>query len=299
MTLNKYLPFAILLTIPTAMSAAEPMTAQPDTVFTVKNASTVILSESPKGIELSVRGTENDPDFKSTIVYEYEPNVVVKSRQGTGIPLRLRRQRSRNDVSLFGGFHAGFCGTVGAPASLGVEMAKSFELGIDNLINYEHFFPGDRSAIIIGMGINWRNYRMTGNECFIMNDGVITVGDYPEGSSGRYSRLKIFSLSFPIQFRYEFPVKMICGYPLAVRFGAILNWNSHGSLRTGWTEADGTEAEYNTDYIGHRKFSVDIMGAVKLAPYTGLYMKYSPMKFFKSGRGPEFSTISTGIYFMF
>lgn len=283
-----------------SVEVASQTPALPDTVMSIKNATNVIITESPAGLKMTVKGTDNDPEFQSTYISEFGPDAVVKSHQEFEMPYLFRtRNYSTNQIVMFKGLHAGFCGTIGTPGSMDVQMGKSFEIGIDNLIAYELRLKGDRDAFSLGLGINWRNYRMTAETRFIEQDGIITTSAYPENTEGRYSRLKIFSLGFPLMYEHRFPINMLATRSMIVNIGAIFNWNSYGSMKTAWKEADGTKAEQFSKRIGQRKFTVDIMAAVQVAPASGFYVKYSPMDFFKKGRGPEFQTISTGIYLLF
>lgn len=281
-----------------------------DTVLSVANASRVVVTENPSGVKLEIRGTENDSLFQSSYELDYQSNAVVKSTQAFEMPYYKWKQRHQNNIDLlmFNGLHAGFCGTVDSREPVDVAMAKSFELGIDELISFRVNTNNRQNFFSVGLGINWRNYRMTGRSRFIPVDGGVGVGAYPDDAEGRFSRLKIFSLSFPVTYGFKTRVKMIGRETLNFKIGAILNWNSYGSLRTAWREFDvaessretvKTDAEQFSKHIGHRKFTVDILAAVQIAPQTGLYVKYSPMSLLEKGKGPDFQTISTGIYFGF
>lgn len=284
---------------PAAPRADSDLNAARDTVINIKNATNVVITESPEGVKMTVKGTESDPGFQTVYTSEYQEGAVVTSRQEFDMPYLFRAKTQRtHQLIMFSGLHAGFCGSVNANG-IDIEMGKSYEIGIDNLIAYELCLPGMSDIFSIGTGINWRNYRMTGETRFIQQDGVMSTGNYPEGTEGRFSRIKIFSLGFPVMYMHKFPVKMLARTNLKIKIGAILNWNSYGSVKTAWTEPDGTKAEEFNKRIGQRKFSVDIMAAVQIAPWTGLYFKYSPMDLFKDGRGPEFQTLSTGIYLSF
>lgn len=289
------------------MKAAE--TAASDTVMIVNNPSQITITESPTSISLLVKGTEDDPSFMTSFTNEYQPNAKVTiSQRFTPPPFitvsnntKIDTGYSRHALTVLSGLHAGFCTPVNGPEGMPVEMGKSFEIGIDQLISYSLAFNRERSFLSIGLGINWRNYRMTANTRFIVDDETraVTTGPFPEGTESRYSRLKVFSLGVPVLWTQKFPVRMIGKSTLAIKLGAILNWNSHASAVSCWYDPDGTSVKQGTKNIGQRRFTVDIMGAVRIAPAVGLYVKYSPMKFFKQGKGPEFTTLSTGIYLGF
>ncbi len=282
-----------------ALTAAADITQPADTVISLNNVTKAVITENANGLTLDIDGVSGDENYHQTYSTPYGENVTVTSRQLDTMPLSLWRERQQDDVVVFNGLHFGFVDAVDAPASMPTQMGKSFEIGIENIIAYVRY-SADRSwSFSVGCGVDWRNYRMTADTRFVINDGVVSTGDYPEGTEGRFSRIKVFSLGFPILGQHRFNARMIGGERLAIKLGAVLNWNSHGSLLSEWTEVDGTKAKYTTNHIGQRKFSVDILGSVRVAPMTSIYVKYSPMNLFDKGRGPEFTTFSTGLSFLF
>jgi len=57
----------------------------------------------------------------------------------------------------------------------------------------------------------------------------------------------------------------------------------------------GTD-NYQTKKIGQRVVTVDVMGIFDIYG-IGLFCKYSPMDVFKEDRGPEFNSLTFGLYF--
>lgn len=274
-----------------------------DTVMVIDNAPTVLLTESATGTTLKIFNENNDTIATYTMDNPVDGSVTLK--QSFAPPVfafgcQPSYKHSIN-IEMIGGIHFGFSGTLGAPAGLDIEMGKSYEIGIDNLLTCSFSVNrNNRNYLSLGMGVNWRNYRMTGNTRFIVDDaGNVTYGGYADDVLSRYSNVKVFSLGFPIMFSHKTNIKTLGPSTLRFKFGAILNWNSHASAVSAWTEADGTNARQSTSNLRQRKFTVDLMAAIGFAPTTGLYIKYSPMKLFPTDHGPDFTTISTGIYFGF
>lgn len=281
-----------------AAAASTPDVTEPaDTLLYVRNASRVVITESIDGVNVNVKGSGNDDNFQTSCSLPYENDAVIKTHQSFSMPLSLMLSRSHDMIGLFQGLHFGFTGAIDAPSAMDTQMGKSFEIGIDNLIFYGHSFgPSGRNMIQVGMGINWRNYRMTGENRFDMDGDNVVITGYPEDAEGKFSRVKVFSLTFPISYSYSTPVKAIGKSNLGFKVSALLNWNSHASMLTHYQLADGTKVKENYDRIGQRKFSVDIQLGVQVAPAVCLYVKYSPFDLFKSGTAsPKFQTISTGV----
>lgn len=67
---------------------------------------------------------------------------------------------------------------------------------------------------------------MTGKQRFIKEGSNLVLGSYPEGADIQFSRIKIFSWSVPMMISHKF--KNGLGFDL----GAIINFNTHASLKT-------------------------------------------------------------------
>lgn len=284
------------------MAISAQTVVEPDTVLNVENVSKVIVTESPAGLGLNIYGKEGDEDYQVSFRQDYGDGLRVKTHQEfdnpnflkTGI-LGRRSRRYSMDVVMFRMVNFGFAEAVGAPSVMDVSMGKSYEIGMSHLIGLEYNFSSSNMAGV-GFGLNWTNYRMTGNNCFMIDDGKVAVGQYPDDVEGRFSRLKVFSMRFPVYYIHYFRgVKLVGGSPLGVRLEASFNYNSHGSLKTAWIDAEGRDATYRTNCIGQRKFTVDFTASVKLLPYVGVYARYSPMDVLADGRGPAFNTFTTGL----
>lgn len=300
--INKYM-LAASIALATSLSAAalpsnpDNVTEPVDTVLCVKNADCVIITENANGVSVDVKGIEKDSDFQTSYTLPYDKNSIIKSHQSFAMPFSLRVNQCNDLVAMINGLHFGFTGAVDGPDAMNTQMGKSFEIGIDNIIMYAHKFGASkRNAISVGMGVNWRNYRMTGENRFDMVDGRAVVTEYPEGADGKFSRIKVFSLSFPVAYTYISPVKALGKSQLGFKFATFFNWNSHASMLTKYELADGTKVKENYDRIGQHKFSIDFMVAVQVAPAISIYCKYSPYDVLKSSHSSlKFQTISTGI----
>ena len=45
-------------------------------------------------------------------------------------------------------------------------------------------------AFSVGVGVDWRNYRITGDQRFVQNNRVVTFDSYPANSNPQFSRIK-------------------------------------------------------------------------------------------------------------
>lgn len=276
---------AAMVAICVCAHASEPC----DTVVDVSGAD-VILSQNDEGLTIDVKGRNDNDSRKFFYPYnEGETYVVDRTYRS---PATLV---SRHNFSLaFSGFSVGFVKGLDGPEGFGQEMGKSIEISIDQILSFQWTLPDKHNMFAVGIGVDWRNYRMTGDRRFLLADGVVGLDSYPEGENPVDSRLKTFSLQFPISYTYS------CNSFLRFGISAVLSANTYGSLKNHFTTSDGTKHETFQKCTSEiRKFSVDFKATVQFCPFVALYCKYSPMKVFKGGRGPEFTPLSAGFTFFY
>lgn len=278
-----------LLTL--ALAALPAAAALPeDTVVTVTRPDSVILLQSDSTVHLSIYGREDDDTYRFDYDKKFSPEGRVVTHQKTSgldftLPfLRPEGQRGKSYFSM-GGVGFGFVNALGAPDPMNVNMAASYEVFAD-LLTYGRYV-GPHADLSIGFGINWRNYRMNGRTRFVMNGDCIGLSPYPGGADIDFSRIKVFSLTFP--FRYTQHLSKHFTYSLA----AILNVNTYASLKTHYT-LDGEKHHSVFKDIRQTPVTVDFMGQVQFHS-VGLYVKYSPCRMLNTDFGPDFSHLSAGI----
>lgn len=283
-------------------SAASAQALSPDTVMTVNNPQRVVITENSRGVTVAVSGAGDDTEFRTVHTEPYPDGAVIKTRQSVEEPWYERRLRHSDFTVGIGGLMLGFVSAPGAPDGMELEMGKSFEIGLAEALTFGYCSPGGAHTISAGIGFTWRNYRTTlGTRYMSDADGTgIITEPWPDDVKGRFARLKVFSLTFPILYEYKFGFKLPGSHSrFALKGGAILNWNSHGSVKSAWTDADDRDVMYTSNNIGQRKFTVDFMVAVKPMPVIGVYLKYSPMDVLQAGHGLAFRTLSTGLILCF
>lgn len=191
-------------------------------------------------------------------------------------------------------------GFVNAPAScrgMDVAMGKSFEIAALQLLGVRYTTPSRRTALSAGIGIDWRNYKLHGASTRFIADGHghVGLGGYPEDVNARFSRLKTFSLSFPIMIEQRLPVRVPGNARLSITGGVVLNYTPQGSMLTEWTDTEGNRVEQSCNSIGQRQFSVDFIGILRFCKFAGIYVKYSPQTVLHGSNNLTFRTFSTGL----
>ena len=261
--MKRLLLSAIMLS---ALSAYAVETTEPtDTVINIENPSSVVLSETPKGVKLTVVEGE---DSITTFSYNHpDPgNVNIRTSNQPTI-------NSNANIAM------------GQPAPMDITTGKSWEISWMYILGLRISRGGN--SFKIGLGLNWRNYKLTGPYQFVKTDGAISLGGYPEGASSTWSRLKVTTLSVPMIYSRRI------WKGLNVQGGAIVNFTTHSSVRSKFCYED-REIQTSENGVYPRPVTVDFYGAVTVCGF-GWYVRYSPMKVLRTSHGPQFSTLSTGV----
>ncbi len=214
----------------------------------------------------------------------YEPLAVNVSRS----------QRGQWDV-VVRGFMFGFVDGVDSPVN--IDMGRSFEIGILQLPGVRYTLPRGNTTLSAGLGLFWRNYRMSGTDICFEPDGHghIGIGQYPVDTDPSYSRIRVFSLSLPVVFEQRLPVRVPGKDRLGLSAGVIFNYNAHAGVKTEWHDAASNVVEQYCGSVGHRVFTVDFLAMVRFCRFAGLYVKYSPQTVLTGSLSPRFRSLSTGV----
>lgn len=209
--------------------------------------------------------------------------VKIKSH-GTGYPLKQKNLSSRLGFGLCYGANADYKG----PQSVG----SSWEI-MWTIAEIEKYGYGKHNGFSIGFGINWRNFRMDGRSKFVkLDDGTITEEALPAGYDNDFSRIKVFSLTIPVMWKYR--TKSV-----TFGLGPVLNINTYASIKNRYWDADGEKHKQIFKKIHQRPITVDIMAEVSFHNWFSIYGKFSPMTILNStyANNVNFQPVSFGIYF--
>ncbi len=297
--MKKYIALSLFVIVSAIMATGQ---TPGDTILSVRNANTVIVSEGPQGIKVTVKGNEADPEYVSTFEEKYQSgDAIVKSKQWInylpwGKGNSWEEKFFKHDDITVGGLCVGFVKGLDAPAGLGLEMGKSFEISLLNMLAWRHRLSR-RSYLSVGFGMDWRTYRNSkGTAQFVLNDeGKVTYGQFPDGVRAEGSQLKIVRAGFPVMW------EQYLWKGFSVSAGVVLNMTTHASIKSKWVNEAGNKVEqYNGD-LNTRFFTVDVIGMVRFCPWLGVYARWTPQSALRSASGvsPSFSTLSTGLVTLF
>ena len=293
----KKLFILLLLAISATANAAE--VAENDTLTILKPRKVrIITGDSIQKIKVYGREGEDKYTYESKILlvdsnYVSEESInkdtwtfdFIKSKShGTGYPLKQRNLSSRLGFGLCYGANADYKG----PQSVG----SSWEI-MWTIAEIEKYGYGKHNGFSIGFGINWRNFRMDGRSKFVkLDDGTITEEALPAGYDNDFSRIKVFSLTIPVMWKYR--TKQV-----TFGLGPVFNINTYASIKNRYWDADGEKHKQIFKKIHQRPITVDIMAEVSFHNWFSIYGKFSPMTILNStyANDVNFQPVSFGIYF--
>lgn len=190
-------------------------------------------------------------------------------------------------ISFGGEFAFGFITGIGEAKGVNIDMGQSFELEWGNALSYETRI-GKRDFLSVGLGFDWRNYRVTDFKMFQKDErGIISMQDYPEGTEPKFSRIHTFSLSLPIKYCH-FLSKKVC-----FCIGPELYFTPYGSLKTRYYE-DGEKRKLTAGNVHQNVVTVGV-GAEIILHHFGIYYKYNPFNVLRTSYGPKFSSMTVGL----
>ncbi len=282
---------SLLLTVCAALLALPAgATTANDTIVDVRNPHHVLVTSSGNNTEITISGLDSAPDYHFHYSKFSDPDALTDieqkaSRWDFSIPLR-HHGRSSTDVNC-GGVGFGFVTAFGLPEGAEIDMGNSYEIFFD-LISLKYNSASRKHTLSVGFGFDWKNYRMTGKKRFMKDGTNIIIDNYPEGADINFSRLHLFSLTFPFTYEYFF-TKNVSGY-----VGAILNFNTYASLKTRYHNAEGDRVKEFYKGLHQRKLTVDLTAGLRFK-WFGAYVKYNPCHVLNPDFGPAFTSLSTGV----
>ena len=293
----KKLFILLLLAISATANAVE--VSENDTLTILKPRKVrIITGDSIQKIKVYGREGEDKYTYESKILlvdsnYVSEESInkdtwtfdFIKSKShGTGYPLKQRNLSSRLGFGLCYGANADYKD----PQSVG----SSWEI-MWTIAEIEKYGYGKHNGFSIGFGVNWRNFRIDGRSKFVkLDDGTITEEGLPAGYDNDFSRIKVFSLTIPVMWKYR--TKQV-----TFGLGPVLNINTYASIKNRYWDADGEKHKQIFKKIHQRPITVDIMAEVSFHNWFSIYGKFSPMTILNStyANDVNFQPVSFGIYF--
>ena len=288
-----------LMTIMALAALTATAGAQENDTVVIHNPRKVTIVTGDSLQRIIVSGKEGDDKFTyQNTIRLVDSNYVSTTRIGRDrwelIPsVKVGKKKNDpegrvyyNEIST----HFGLGFTVPTKADAGTDFStfKSWEI-FATIVQWDHFFERRRrNSVSLGFGIDWKNYRMTGDTRFVKApDGNVTIEKYPLQVSPDFSRIKVFSLTANLGFTHTFDEDFWIG------FGPVVNFNVYGSMLTEYSMY-GDDIERLERHIRQRPITIDWMLRVGIMGVP-LYLKYSGDNVLKDG-GVKFRSLSFGLY---
>lgn len=291
---------AILSFIISALSFSS-IAAQTDTlVINHPQKVTIISNDSLQRVVVNGRQGEDDFHYQNTIRLvdgNYESNTSISRDHWELIPsVKVGKSRSDNDGLSYPHYtnavtaHVGIGFTCPTHVDERVDFStfKSWEI-FATVLQLDHFLDRrERNKVSLGLGIDWRNYRMTDDQLFTKGpDGNVTVERFPLAYEPKFSRIKVFSLTATLRYEHEF------ADGFAIGFGPVVNFNTYASIKTRYKFL-GDKIKHVEKNIRQRPVTIDWMLNMTIADVP-FYVKYSNDNVLKDG-GVRFRSLSFGLY---
>ena len=290
----KKLMISMALAVLTATAGAQ----ENDTVV-IHNPRKVTIVTGDSLQRIIVSGKEGDDKFTyQNTIRLVDSNYVSTTRIGRDrwelIPsVKVGKKKDDTegrtyDNAISAHFGIGFTAPTKADARTDFSTFKSWEI-FATIAQWDHYFERrHRNSVSLGFGIDWKNYRMTGDTRFVKApDGNVALENYPLQVSPDFSRIKVFSLTANLGFTHSFDKDFWIG------FGPVVNFNVYGSILTEYSMY-GDDIKRKEKDIRQRPITIDWMLRLGIMGVP-FYLKYSGDNVLKDG-GVKFRSLSFGLY---
>ena len=288
-----------LMLMLTAASAQN--NTEKDSTVIITHPDTVKITNSQKQITIEVKN--NGTEYKLHREVNPVGVTVIKERKAWDFdippfigPNKKKQTHQHNatfDIDIIHNlqFGVGLVSATEQAAGMDIKWANSgWEFTLNRLINCE-YRAAKNTSLMLNFGVNWRNFRMKGENRFLKEGSHLTVAPYPDGSDVNFSRIKIFSTTLELMLRQ----KLTRG--ISASIGPVINFNSHGSIKTRYKH-DGKGYKDTSSNINQNAVTIDYKAEIAFNDLS-FYFKYSPVNMLDTSYGPKFRPMSAGILLAF
>ena len=259
-------------------------TPQQNTIYVTKegeNGYQLVIEQNntEKGVLTVYKETDSSWDF----------NIPFKENTRKS-PLHQHARFSFNLLSDLE-FGLGLVSAHSQAPGMDIEFGNAgYEFILNNIFNWE-YRPFKMTRISLGFGVDWRNYRMKGENRFLKEGNSLTISPYPDGADINFSRVKVFSMTLELMLRQDI------NRHVSIMAGPVVNFNTHASIKTRYALGSDREKKgfkETSSNIHQKPVTVDFKAELMISPIS-FYFKYSPVNTLDTDYGPEFKSMSAGI----
>jgi hypothetical protein len=259
------------------------------TVKKENGTTTINITGDNDGAEYTYFITQSEDNTKSIYKetdtsWDFTIPFVKKESSSLGT-----QKRGRFIIDPTFGF--GVIGATGQGEGVDLSFGNgSFEYILDRIVGLEYMTTRN-SHIGLTFGLDWRNYKMLGNNRGIKDGETTFIANYPDGTDVDYSRLRTLSLTLSFMYGYNF------NRYINMKVGPVVSFNTRGNIKTLYS-LNGESFKEKQKNINIAPVTVDFRAELNFR-FVGLYFKYSPCNVLNSDFGPGFKPMSAGLLFGF
>ncbi len=282
------------------MAAEEKNSIGKDSTIVIYHPDTVRITNGEKHITVEVKNNGTEYSLHRELTSDGVTVINKKEAWNFDIPFigskkkreeeeKKTRQNATFEMNLISDlqFGMGLVTATNQATGMDVKWANcGLEFTLNRLVGCE-YRPTKNTAMQLNFGVNWRNYRMKGENRFLKEGSHLTVAPYPDGADINFSRIKIFSLTLELMLRQNLAKE------ISASIGPVVNFNTHGSLKTRYKYNDKGYKETSSN-INQNAVTIDYKAEIAIKDLS-FYFKYSPANMLDTTYGPEFRSMSAGI----
>ncbi len=290
--------FTMAVAALTFTAAAQTITEQADTVKVIKDAQQITIQKTADGNSIiTVNGTKTKDDYYYQLQVSKEKDEAPNTdgiNIGANFPFS---QKSKKKLSYDVAKNMYFGITV--PTGIGSPLADdavstSYEVGIGQVAGITYKPLGDGFSISTGLGFGMRQFSI--KNTYLLHSGLdrrLEIVEKTKTQNRCKSRISSAYLQIPVMFTQKIYKSF------GVSLGAIVNFNTYTIATIKYRDDEEVDATlyHEETYKGlhQRLVTVDFMATIGSVDNIGIFVRYSPMKMFENGYGPEIKSLTTGI----
>ncbi len=285
----------IALTITTT---AITVSAQQADTIVIDKPQQVIITQTADSIDIRVAGKEGNPEyrFEQRASLTSEAETVTTTAESRHSPLGWDFSIIENkmhtavvSLDIAPRLECGWLIPMGTPDDMNVSFWKSM-MGNLKILTLKFEAPQGKWWAGLDWGFNMKNLTLKGDRQFTADrEGRVNLTPYPEGTTHGKSQLLTIGEVLALNYNYRI------GKESALGVG--VEWEMRGDLwnhcRSSYIDVDGEKTKQLYD-AKLRANNLNFKLTWQFIEHCTLYARYSPWSPFKSGEGPQFSTLSFG-----
>lgn len=259
--------------------------------LTFLNVRTAVLTQSPTDMVFVVE--QNDSSRHSFV---WTPEGVDDSgnllqRWNPNFPF-IKSKRSKSGVSHRGttfschGLYAG----AAMPCGDSPDFVKTgWEIGISQLFGADIPFRAGGTSVRLAAGFGWKIVNIGSGMTLVGGQGPLDVCQLPDGAIKAKAKITNFHFSVPLMI-----VQPLGGGNMVFSVGGELHLNTYARASASYRSAESITVKHKFRGLEQQFATVDLVAFLGMKGQCGLYGRWSPMKPWRTGFGPDYQTFSFG-----